>query len=186
MRRRLEVVIARPRTSVILVVLAATSLAAGCGASEEPTTRAPTSATFTAPGQGEDPNSEPDPTCRPTPNEAASKRGRDVRVAGLDAEPRRRPRELAVAREVTLDCLVWSRFGRGSATATGRATVLNCIPSCAQSGTDRRAAELTVSGLRRCRGRRFYTKAELVVGDSGETLRAFVSSPCDSGEVGPA
>lgn len=150
--------------------------AAGCGESEEPTTTGPAEATFTAPRQEEPANSEPE--CEPAPEQKPITRGRDVRVAGLDAEPTRRPRALEVARDVRLDCLIWTRFGRGTAKATGRATVLDCVPSCAQSGTSRQAARLEVSGLQRCRGRRYYSEAELVVG--GEEPRAVLRSPCDA------
>lgn len=166
----------------VALVLAAVIAVAGCGESEQPRTRGPADATFTVPEQ-ETVAKEPAPTCRRAPRVKRSKRGRDVRVAGLDSKPKRRPRKLEVAREISLSCLVWSSFGGGSAEASGRAEVLDCVPSCAQSDTARREARLRVTKLRRCRGRRFYSKASLLLGRGEDAERApiVVTVPCGTG-----
>jgi hypothetical protein len=151
-----------------------------CGGDEErPAGPGPGAATFTTPGSAA--SLDEGASC-PEPARGEGDRARDgadVRVAGLDAEPARRPEELEVAREITLTCLVWEDWGASRASARGVAQVLDCQPSCAQAITLELPATLTVAGLQECEGRRFYRDAELELG--GERTRpaaAYLEAPC--------
>lgn len=168
----------------MLLAAAVAAAAAGCGASErKPRTRGPSEATFTVTATTADAASEPKPRCRPAPDQPAlAARRRNVRVAGLDETPKTRPRTLVVAREIELSCLVWTSFGAATASATGIAEILDCVPTCAQSATGQRAVRVSVSDLRPCRGRRFYSRVRLAVGaeDPVERPRGYLTVPCAS------
>lgn len=167
------------------VVITALLAFGGGGTSEsEPSNRGPQRGTFDLP---DPPAAEPakldasEPECLPAPAAPRSRRGRDVRIAGLDGDAQRRPRTLQVVREIELRCLVWDSFGGREATASGVAEELDCIPTCAQSGVERRMARLRVFGLRRCGGRRFYSRMDLLLGEDEDTdrPRTFPVVPCD-------
>lgn len=167
------------------VVISALLAFGGGGSSEsEPSNRGPQRGTFDLP---DPPAAEPaaldaeEPVCLPAREARRSRRGRDVRIAGLDGEAQRRPRTLQIAREIELRCLVWESFGGREATASGVTDELDCIPTCAQSGVKRRMARLRVSGLRRCGGRRFYSRMDLLLGVDEDTdrPRTFPVVPCN-------
>lgn len=154
------------------------------GEAEPPAGAGPARATFDLPDPdppaAEPAAADPEPECRPAPRAPRTRRGRDVRVAGLDGRAQRRPRTLQVAREIELRCLVWDSFGGRRATASGVADQLDCIPTCAQSGVERRKARVRVSELRRCGSRRFYSRIEVLLGEGDETdrPRTFPVVPC--------
>lgn len=171
-----------PSIGVLAAAAAAAVAVAGCGAAEQkPRTRGPSEATFTVTATTAAGASEPKPRCRPAPDQPPLARTRrDVRVAGLDEKPKTRPRTLVVAREIKLSCLVWTSFGGATASASGIAEVLDCVPTCAQSASGQRAARVAVSDLRSCSGRRFYSRVRLEVGadDPVERPRGYLTVPC--------
>jgi hypothetical protein len=120
-----------------------------------------------------------EPAPPPLDRQAASASG-GVRVVDLTGAALVRPAALEPATDVALGALHWRAWGAAAATARGTARVHTCTPTCAD-GRDRVVpARVRLSGLRRCRAGRYYSRAAVSVRERG-AWRRFASdlrAPC--------
>lgn len=101
-----------------------------------------------------------------------------VDVTGADLTDR--PALLQFAKDGTLRGLRWRGWGSETAVGRGTAELLECNPSCARGVRQGLIAEVRLTRLRRCGGRRFYDAAEVSFGVGGQRrfARAFIGAPC--------
>jgi hypothetical protein len=104
----------------------------------------------------------------------------DVAVVDLSGEAQVQPRALEVSKDVSLECLEWSDWGKDEARAQGVARTLLCEPTCATGRVIYRPAELTVTDLGACGQRRAYRAGALTVGrdEAAQELDVFLDNPC--------
>jgi hypothetical protein len=101
----------------------------------------------------------------------------EVGVVGMTGVIGVRPKELETANDVRIDALVWSRWGADGAVGEGELLTRECQPTCAGGRTETTPATVTLSGVRECRGRRYFERAEVSV-ISGEPPATYVRAPC--------
>jgi hypothetical protein len=100
----------------------------------------------------------------------------DVTGRDLTAAPRR----IQFAKDGTLEGLRWTGWGAPEAVGRGMVSLLECQPSCARGVRRGAVAEIRLTRLRDCGGRRFYDAAEVRfgVGAQRSFARAFIGAPC--------
>jgi hypothetical protein len=93
-----------------------------------------------------------------------------------------RPTLLDTARDARVESLTWTRWGEDGATATGDLRLRDCQPNCARGLTQTIPATVTLSGVRVCEGRHYFTAAEVRIDPaltpSGEQPATYVRAPC--------
>lgn len=110
---------------------------AGCGGSD--------SAAHGAHGGATQPSTAPSSTAATTRPVAAP-----AVLHGCDGQPVRSPATFTLAcgdGKIGLGSLVWSGWGRPTATATGKYLAVGCVPDCASGTEVPYAATVTVTGL---------------------------------------
>ena len=109
-----------------------------------------------------------------------------VRFQGAAGPAHVRPGQLALTADGTLEVtdVTWSAWGGARATGSGTAEYHGCTPSCAAARTHHASVAITLSNIRTCKGRRYYTHVALVQ-RSGKLLDAsFLRiswNPCGGG-----
>jgi hypothetical protein len=156
--------------------LAAVLLFAGCGGSET-TVGAPVAARTATPAPT---TGTPELGPYPTPALSSSVKRRldagGVAVIGLDERGGIAPGRLWLNREMQVMRLQWSGWGSPQATGRGRVRTLVCNPNCAQGRLEFAAGTVTLSDIRLCGSRRFYSTAKLETG--GKTPATYLETPC--------
>jgi hypothetical protein len=108
-----------------------------------------------------------------------------VLFAGAVGPAQVRPGQLALSGDGTLEVsgVTWVAWGGSRATGSGTAEYHGCTPSCAAAKTHRAAVAITLSNVRTCKGKRYYTHVALAE-RSGKLLDAsFLRTswnPCSS------
>lgn len=83
-----------------------------------------------------------------------------------------------------VDKLVWHAWGSPIAQAMGFAYINDCEPNCATGGIHYTPAEMYVSRVRECRGRRQYTYAVVVVAEGrAHRLTSAYEIPCGGSQA---
>ena len=152
--------------------------AAGTGCGEEPTTKGPSSATFTVPGEATP--AAPPPEC-PRGGVSLTSAQASVRVADLRGTRPPIPATLRTSNDLTLECLRWSAWGGERAEGRGVARLLQCTPTCATGQLRFLPVDVVLTGRRRCDGTAFYTDARLRLreaADLPQPPKAYVTPPC--------
>jgi hypothetical protein len=101
----------------------------------------------------------------------------EIGVVGMTGVIGVRPNELDTANDVRIDSLEWSSWGADGAVGKGEMLARECQPTCAGGRTKTVPATVTLSGVRECRGRRYFEGAEVRV-SSGEQPATYVRAPC--------
>ena len=92
-----------------------------------------------------------------------------------------RPTVLDTAQRRAVESLTWSRWGDDGAVGAGELRIRDCQPTCAQRPHARRSpATVTLTGVRECRGRRYFEGAEVARRPHavGEQPATYVRAPC--------
>lgn len=170
------------RAKTIGLLAALLAGAAGCGTEEE----------IAAPAQ----TSQPAPAATATPAGDASGEPRRTFAAGveerLDAgaiavvdlanRVAIEPARLRANREQELKGLEWKGWGTREAVGSGTAETLVCEPNCALGQTSDVPATLTLSGVRACGSRRYYSRARLTAlepeTDDAVEPAVYLRTPC--------
>jgi hypothetical protein len=109
-----------------------------------------------------------------------------VRFAGAVGPAQIRPAQLALSADGTLEVsgVTWNAWGGSRATGSGTAEYHGCTPSCAAARVHHAPVAITLSNVRTCKGRQYYTHVALAQ-RSGKLLDAsFLRiswNPCGSG-----
>ncbi|HEY2636034.1 MAG TPA: hypothetical protein VGI54_01490 [Solirubrobacteraceae bacterium] len=146
-----------------MLVLAAVTAVAGCGAPEAPK-GFPAQATTEA---------------RPAVPGSHLPKG-ETAVYDLTQLAYARPEHLELADHDDARGVVWADWGAGEAVGHGILTTSPCTPDCATATPLRVHAEVLLSQPKRCFGRPWYDRAVVVFADDGRTKRLTepVSAPC--------
>jgi hypothetical protein len=86
-----------------------------------------------------------------------------VLFAGAVGPAQVRPDELSLSGDGTLEVegVTWRAWGGVRATGSGTAEYHGCTPSCAAARTHHAAVAITLSNVRTCKGRQYYTHVAL-------------------------
>jgi hypothetical protein len=109
-----------------------------------------------------------------------------VLFAGAVGPAQVRPGQLALSGDGTLEVsgVTWRAWGGRRATGSGTAEYHGCSPSCAAAKTRHAAVAITLSNVRTCKGKQYYTHVALAQ-RSGRLLDAsFLRiswNPCGTG-----
>jgi hypothetical protein len=175
----------RSAAAVLALAAAAAAVVAGCGGGDEVAENDPAAPLASEGGPaaaGREATAIA--AARPAPvrvsaSVAQQLSGGAVAVAGVDRRAEIAPDELHVNREQTFSGLRWEGWGSPGARARGRVTTLVCDPSCAGGKIERTSGTVVLGQIVSCRGRRFYSRARLVVrSDAAQQPDAFLSAPC--------
>jgi hypothetical protein len=101
----------------------------------------------------------------------------EIGVVGMTGVIGVRPKVLDTANDVRVEALTWSRWGTDGAVGEGEMRLRECQPTCAGGRTKSTPATVTLSGVRRCRGRSYFEAAEVHV-TTGEQPATYVRAPC--------
>jgi hypothetical protein len=94
------------------------------------------------------------------------------------------PESLETASDLTLEGVRWSHWGDDGASGSGRLRMVTCQPTCASSGVKEVVARVTLSGVKRCAGRSFFERGEVLIdpkdtpAGSGDQPATYVRAPC--------
>jgi hypothetical protein len=82
-----------------------------------------------------------------------------------------KPRTLLLTGDGTLEVqhVTWSSWGGATAKGSGRAEYHGCTPSCAQARVHHAQVAITLSKIRTCAGKRYYSRVRLTL-PSGKLL----------------
>jgi hypothetical protein len=96
-----------------------------------------------------------------------------VLFAGAVGPAQVRPDGLSLSADGTLEVegVTWGAWGGKRATGSGTADYHGCTPSCAAARTHHAAVAITLSNVRTCKGRQYYTHVALAK-RSGKLLDA--------------
>jgi hypothetical protein len=96
-----------------------------------------------------------------------------VLFAGAVGPAQVRPDELSLSADGTLEVegVTWGPWGGARATGSGTAEYHGCSPSCAAARTHHAPVTITLSNVRTCKGRKYYTHVALAQ-RSGKLLDA--------------
>jgi hypothetical protein len=138
--------------------------------------------------------SEADPSASPTlpeprlvaPSDAVARKldGGSIGVVDLTGTVGIEPESLETASDVTMDGVRWSRWGTSGAEGSGRMRILTCQPTCATGGTQEVAASITLTGVKRCDGRRYFESGSVAIAvkdtpsGSGNQPATYLRAPC--------
>lgn len=101
----------------------------------------------------------------------------EVGVVDVTGEVGVRPRALETAGDVRIASLRWRRWGSAGAVGRGEMRLRECQPTCAAGRSRTARVTVTLSGVRECRGRRYFERAE-VRAASGPQPASYVRAPC--------
>ena len=101
----------------------------------------------------------------------------EIGVVGMTGVIGVRPDVLDTANDIRVDSLQWSTWGADGAVGEGEMLTRECQPTCAGGRTKTIPATVTLSGVRECRGRRYFESAEIRV-TAGEQPATYVRAPC--------
>ncbi len=101
----------------------------------------------------------------------------EIGVVGMTGVIGVRPKALDTADDVRIESLKWSRWGADGAVGEGEMRIRECQPTCATGRTKSSSATVTLSGVRECRGRRYFEGAKVRV-RTGDQPATYVRAPC--------
>ncbi len=113
----------------------------------------------------------------PSEKVARSLEAGEIGVVGMTGVIGVRPSELETASDVRIDSLTWSSWGPDGAVGEGEMVARECQPTCAHGRTKTVPATVTLTGVRECRGRRYFEGAEVRLTE-GEQPATYVRAPC--------
>jgi hypothetical protein len=104
---------------------------------------------------------------------AAAASAPQVLFKGAVGKAQVRPAQLALSADGTLEvsAVDWGTWGGSRATGAGTAEYHGCTPSCAAARVHHVTVAITLSNVRTCKGRRYYTHVALLQ-HSGKLLDA--------------
>ena len=92
------------------------------------------------------------------------------------------PSSLETASDQTLSGLKWTRWGASGASGAGELRLLTCQPTCASGASERLAARIELSGVKRCEGRRYFARGAVLLDPkdtpSGTQPATYLRAPC--------
>jgi hypothetical protein len=124
------------------------------------------------------------PAREPSASVARALDGGAIAVVDLSGAVAIEPESLETASDLTLEGVHWSHWGDDGASGSGRLRVLTCQPTCASSGVKEVAARVTLSGVKRCDGRNYFERGEVLIdpkdtpSGSGDQPATYVRAPC--------
>jgi hypothetical protein len=93
-----------------------------------------------------------------------------------------RPDVVETATDMVIEGVTWDRWGEDGAEGHGEARWLDCQSTCANGQAIRIPATITLSGVRECKGRRYYEAGAVTIDPSrtpaGEQPATYVRAPC--------
>jgi hypothetical protein len=95
-----------------------------------------------------------------------------------------KPERLETSSDASLSALRWTRWGSDGAEGSGEFRILTCQPTCASGGSDRVPARITLSGVKTCSGRRYFSRGEVLLdvkdtpSGSGAQPATYLRAPC--------
>ena len=101
----------------------------------------------------------------------------EIGVVGMTGVIGVRPQAIETADDVRIESLKWSSWGAEGAVGEGEMRARECQPTCATGRTKSIPATVTLSGVRECRGRRYFEGAEVRV-RTGDQPATYVRAPC--------
>ena len=113
----------------------------------------------------------------PSQEVARSLAAGEIGVVGMTGEIGVRPKVLDTANDIRLESLTWSSWGAKGAVGEGEVRARECQPTCAGGRTKTIPATVTLSGVRKCRGRSYFEAAEVRV-RTGDQPATYVRAPC--------
>jgi len=172
---------------LLIVMLSALALA-GCGVLDDvgPATQATPDPALYGPPKAESNESPPSselpvpPKVAPSAEVASELDEGQVGIVDMDGVVGVRPDSLQTASDLTLGELHWSAWEASGATGSGLLRVPNCQPTCATGGATEVVAQVELSGLKTCDGRRYFDHAEVRIASppSGLQPASYLRAPC--------
>ena len=170
-----------------VAVLASVVLLAGCGVLDDegpavqgkpdPAVYGPSSA---VPGQ--EPAAQAPPERTPSPEVASALASGGIAVVDATGAVLVKPSVLETSSDGRVEDVRWSGWDADGAAGTGEFVVLTCQPTCASGGTDRVPARITLSGVKTCSGRRYFSAGEVLIDPratpSGAQPATYLRAPC--------
>jgi hypothetical protein len=107
-----------------------------------------------------------------------------IAVVDLTGKIAIEPESLDTASDLTLEGVRWSHWGADGAAGSGRLRIVTCQPTCANSGTKEVTARVTLSGVKRCDGRSYFSGGEVLIdpkdtpSGSGDQPATYLRAPC--------
>jgi hypothetical protein len=127
----------------------------------------------------------PEPRLVPPSGAVARKLdGGSIGVVDLSGIVGIEPESLETASDVTLEGVRWTRWEASGAEGSGRLRMLTCQPTCATGGFEEVAAQVTLSGVKVCDGRRYFERGSVAIAvkdtpsGSGDQPATYLRAPC--------
>jgi hypothetical protein len=172
----------RFRLTSVLLCLALTLAAAGCGDDEDQAPPGLQAAPATTPQGDQTLPRPPAPKLKPLSERVASELDQGtVGVVDLDGRAAIRPERLDFASDAALEEITWSRWDNREAEGSGRVRLLDCDPTCAQGKAVEFKATVRLVQPKACQEGQFYDRVEVRLErtDGGPSEPAsFVRAPC--------
>ncbi len=93
-----------------------------------------------------------------------------------------KPEALETSADSVLESVEWSRWGADGAEGSGRLRMLVCQPTCGSGRVEHVPARVTLTGVTRCDGRRYFAAGALAIdpalSPAGEQPATYVRAPC--------
>ena len=124
------------------------------------------------------------PSCRPpTPTVARALDAGEIGVVDITGTVGVKPESLETSDGLACwRACEWSRWGDDGAEGSGELRMLVCQPTCASGNVEHVPARITLTGVTRCDGRRYFAAGTLAVDPAltpeGEQPATYVRAPC--------
>jgi hypothetical protein len=173
----------------LLALLALLALS-GCGVLDDagPATQATPDPAVYGPSHAtgnESPSSSelpPPPSTTPSPQVASELDAGQVGVVDMGGAIGVKPASLDTSSDLTVSKLQWSAWDASGAEGEGTLRMPTCQPTCAGGATIELQAQVELSGLKTCDGRRYFDHAEVridpKVAPDGLQPASYLRAPC--------
>lgn len=123
---------------------------------------------------------DPPPVRAPSRAVARSLDGGAIGVVDVTGAVGVRPPVVETADDMRVEHVTWSRWGASGAEGRGEARWLDCQPTCANGREEAVPAKITLSGVRVCSGRQYFSSATVAIArpPGGEPPATYVRAPC--------
>jgi hypothetical protein len=162
----------------LIAGLAAALALAGCGSSSTKTVTS-TAQSSSSTSSTETAASPPLTLTSSSSSSTATTAQVAVYFQGVAGPAQQRPKTLELTGDGTLfvQGVQWSSWGGATATGTGNAVYHGCTPTCAQAPVNRASVSISMSGVRVCSGRRYYSGLKLTLSSGRLLEESFVRRP---------
>jgi hypothetical protein len=117
-----------------------------------------------------------------TPTVARALDAGEIGVVDITGTVGVKPGSLETSDDSVLEGLEWSRWGADGAEGSGKLRMLVCQPTCASGNVEHVPARITLTGVTRCDGRRYFAAGTLAVDPAltpeGQQPATYVRAPC--------